>query len=245
MPAYFYSHIKEIRNENEFLIGHDLNTISEANTITTTKEFNLDIICLKFQKSQALSLWSENSFTMAILRHFNKKDHSRSRIDHFLCSPNFVKSFSNLTYLPIESKLFDHKGVLLEHAKKSPQNISFLDSSLQTIQSLKQAVSLKTLGTFCTYLYPLANYPFLVEINRQLISAHGILADIISTGCPIKHVNSVTNCISSLLWISIVIPNYKSHNIIMSARFYFMKRVKDFKDVSIMSPQDEQWGKTS
>ena len=48
-----------------------------------------------------------------------------------------------------------------------------------------------------------------------------------------KHGNSVTNLISSLLWISIVIPNFKSHNIIMSARVYFMKRVKDCKDVSI------------
>ena len=28
----------------------------------------------------------------------------------------------------------------------------------------------------------------------------------------------------------------------MSARIYFMKRVKDCKDVSIMSPQDEQDG---
>ena len=56
-----------------------------------------------------------------------------------------------------------------------------------------------------------------------------------------KHGNSVTNWISSLLWISIVVPNFKSHNIIMSARVYFMKRVKDCKDVSIMYPQDEQW----
>jgi len=42
-----------------------------------------------------------------------------------------------------------------------------------------------------------------------------------------KHGNSVTNSISSLLWISIVIPNFKSQNIVMSARVYFMKRVKD------------------
>ena len=48
------------------------------------------------------------------------------------------------------------------------------------------------------------------------------------TGWPKKHGNSVTNSISSLLWTSIVIPNFKSHNIIMSARVYFMKRVKDF-----------------
>jgi len=61
-----------------------------------------------------------------------------------------------------------------------------------------------------------------------------------STGCPKKHGNSVTNSISSLLLISIVIPNFKNHNIIMSARVYFKKRVKDFKDVSIMSPRDEQ-----
>ena len=36
-------------------------------------------------------------------------------------------------------------------------------------------------------------------------------------------------------------PDFKSHNIIMSARVYFMKRVKGCKDVSIMFPQDEQW----
>jgi len=57
------------------------------------------------------------------------------------------------------------------------------------------------------------------------------------TGCPKKHGNLVTNLISSLLWISIVIPNSKSHNIIMSARVYFMKKVKDCKVVSIMSPK--------
>ena len=44
------------------------------------------------------------------------------------------------------------------------------------------------------------------------------------TGCPKKH----------------VIPNFKSQNIIKSARVYFMKSVKDSKDVSIMSMQDEQ-----
>ena len=36
-----------------------------------------------------------------------------------------------------------------------------------------------------------------------------------------------------------IIPNFKSHNI-MSARVYLIKRVKDCKDVNIMSPQDEQ-----
>ena len=35
-------------------------------------------------------------------------------------------------------------------------------------------------------------------------------------------------------------PNFKSHNIIMSARVYFMKTVNDWKDVSVMSPQGEQ-----
>ena len=66
-----------------------------------------------------------------------------------------------------------------------------------------------------------------------------------STGCPNKHGNSVTNSISSLLWISIAIPNFKCHNSIMSARVYFIKRIKDCKDVCIMSPQDEQWRRTS
>ena len=38
-----------------------------------------------------------------------------------------------------------------------------------------------------------------------------------------------------LVMIRIVIPNFKNHNIIMSARVYFMERVNDCKDVSIMS----------
>ena len=66
-------------------------------------------------------------------------------------------------------------------------------------------------------------------------------------GVPQKHGNStvISNWISSLLWISIVISNFKSHNIVMSARVNFIKRVKDCKDVSIMSPQEEQWWRTS
>ena len=67
----------------------------------------------------------------------------------------------------------------------------------------------------------------------------------VGTGCPNKHGNSVTNSISSLLWISIVIPDFKIHNIIMSARVYLMKTVNGCKDVSKMSPQDEQWRRTS
>ena len=40
--------------------------------------------------------------------------------------------------------------------------------------------------------------------------------------------------------ISIVIPNFEIHNIIMSAKVYFMKRVNGCKDVSIIFPQDKQ-----
>ena len=43
----------------------------------------------------------------------------------------------------------------------------------------------------------------------------------------------------------VFVMNFKSHNIIMSARVNLMKRVNDCKDVSIMSPQDEQWRRTS
>ena len=62
----------------------------------------------------------------------------------------------------------------------------------------------------------------------------------LDTGCPNKYGNSVTNSISSLLRIAIVTHNFKSHNIIMSARVYFMKRGNGCKDISVMSPQDEQ-----
>ena len=61
------------------------------------------------------------------------------------------------------------------------------------------------------------------------------------TGCPKKHWNSVTNSISSLLWISIVIPNFKRNNIIMSARVYFMKTVKTVKMWSCVYNVSQQW----
>ena len=65
------------------------------------------------------------------------------------------------------------------------------------------------------------------------------------SGCPNKHGNSVTNSISSLLWISIVIPNFKSHNIFMSARVYFMKTVNGCKYLSVKYLQDKKWRRTS
>ena len=181
---------------HEFLIGGDLNMVTDANAITATNNFNLDIKNMvqipNVSNSKILSSWCETGFCVDIFRHFypdsrifshvpfNKNDHSRSRIDHFLCSPNFLKSFSNLTYLPITTKLFDHKGVLLAPAKKSPQNLNFLDPSLLTISGLKQAVCLETLGTFCDYLDPRADPQYIVEINRHLTIARSLLADVIS-----------------------------------------------------------------
>ena len=89
------------------------------------------------------------------------------------------------------------------------------------------------------------NYPRCQMLPHPYIWDVDLYRQLSHTGCPKKHGHSVTNSISSLLWISILIPNFKSHNSIKSARVYFMKRVKDCKDVSIMSPQDEQWIRTS
>ena len=81
--------------------------------------------------------------------------------------------------------------------------------------------------------------------NRHWYNKDDIYSRLLIYRVSQKHGNAVTNSISSLLWMSIVIPNFKSHNIIMSARVYFMKRVKDCKELSIISPQDEQWRRTS
>ena len=74
---------------------------------------------------------------------------------------------------------------------------------------------------FCFYCYWLLSlfYYFLIvcPMNSE-----------IGTRCPNKHGNSVKNLISSLLWPSIVIPNFKSNNIFMSARMYLMKTVNGF-----------------
>ena len=64
----------------------------------------------------------------------------------------------------------------------------------------------------------------------------------LSTGCPKKHGNSVTNSISSLLWISIVIiPIFKSRNIIMSARVYFMQREKMYNVSAIWTVKTDKF----
>ena len=90
-----------------------------------------------------------------------------------------------------------------------------------------------------------------IVVKRLLSSLHVVSRDIsltvpFSTGCPNRHGNSVTNLISSLLWTCIVMPNFKNYdNIIIFARVYFEKTVNDWKDVSIMSPQDKQWRQTS
>ena len=59
-------------------------------------------------------------------------------------------------------------------------------------------------------------------------------------GCPNKHKNSLMNSISCLLRFSIVIPDFKSHNIFMSAIVYSMVTINGCKELSIKSPQDEQ-----
>ena len=66
-----------------------------------------------------------------------------------------------------------------------------------------------------------------------------------NTGCPNKHWNLVTNSRYSLLWIRIVIPKAIILLCLLYIEFFFMKTVNGCKDVSIMSPQDEQWRRTS
>jgi len=75
------------------------------------------------------------------------------------------------------------------------------------------------------------NEPSFSKEIKRTVKESDWLCKVQATGCPKKHGNSVTNL--------------KSHNIIISARVYFMKRVEDCKDVSLMSPQDEQWKRTS
>ena len=53
------------------------------------------------------------------------------------------------------------------------------------------------------------------------------------------------NSISCLLRFSIVIPDFKSHNIFMSATVYSMVTINGCKELSIKSPQDEQWRRIS
>ena len=77
-------------------------------------------------------------------------------------------------------------------------------------------------------LYRAISWIFSIIFRKLIVSL--LNTSDFSTGRPNKHGNSVTNSISSLTWISIVIPNFESHNIIMSARVYFIKTVNGCKD---------------
>ena len=57
-----------------------------------------------------------------------------------------------------------------------------------------------------------------------------------NTWCPKKYGNSVTNCYELALKYLIS----KAIILLCLLEFFFMKRVKDCKDVSVMSPQNEQ-----
>ena len=63
----------------------------------------------------------------------------------------------------------------------------------------------------------LSNFIFLVWFEKKSNKLENIakLYNCLLYRVSQKHLNSVKNSISSLLWISIVIPNFKSHNIIM------------------------------
>jgi len=67
------------------------------------------------------------------------------------------------------------------------------------------------------------------------------------TGCPKKTWEFSDELDIVFVMNYIVIPDFTSHNSIMSARVYFIKKVKVCKDVSIniMSPQDEHCRLTS
>ena len=96
-----------------------------------------------------------------------------------MCSPDFVGSFSNQSYLALDSTLFDHKYVLLECVKKSSRNQSFIDPTCLDIPGMKQVTD-ETLGTLTDYLEPGINQEFLLDINLILVHARTILADIIT-----------------------------------------------------------------
>ena len=187
--------ILSFNNEN-FLIGGDLNMVSDKRKLSNTNNFNLDVKNMSqipnVNNSITLANWCETGFVTDIFRHFhhekrifshvpfNKNDHSRSRIDHFLCSTDFINSCSNVTYLAIDSQLFDHKCVLLETIKKPKKNLSYIDPSCLDAPGLKQVVALETLGTFIDYLEPITNQNFLLNINMELVRARTILAEILT-----------------------------------------------------------------
>ena len=105
-------------------------------------------------------------------------------------------------------------------------------SALETMEKIVRFQHfLKLEKKCCIYIYITTKVNFIFEVwsyfHFQENAGFLQCFDYSSTGCPKKHGNSVMNSISSLLWISIVIPNFRRHNIIMSGRVYFMKRVKD------------------
>ena len=114
--------------------------------------------------------------------------------------------------------------------KWSADNIKLAFLSVKTVQNYKEN-SLRSAYLYffieiknsVWFLYPLP--PVKPSTLKYIVVPCTLKNSVYPvTGCPNKHGNSVTNSISSSLWISIVIPYFKSHNINMSARVYLWKR---------------------
>ena len=130
--------------------------------------------------------------------------------------------------LPVEEKILIKKCIAYD-TPRLPMSVHIKNQLIRSMENLLNSI----FNGIIELLFIITGKKY------EQIKQHGY------TGCPKKHGNSVTNSISSLLWVRIVLPNLKSHNIIMSARIYFLKTVKDCEDVSILSPQDEQQRRTS
>ena len=183
--------ITSLNCENVFIAG-DFNAVTSPTKISDINLVNIDAVNVnQIPNSQSIAIlgeWLENSFLIDIFRQlyperktyshipFNKRDYSRTRIDFWLVSDTIPNHVKEINYLPLLSKLFDHKPVQLVF-KANSKAPNFINPKLLYISGLEQIAKITTLDTHLDYIVATnENQIFLQMLRNDLTSSRLTLA---------------------------------------------------------------------
>ena len=96
-------------------------------------------------------------------------------MDFWLVSNTISNHFKEVNYLPLISKLFDHKPVQLVF-KSNSRATNFINPMLLNISGLEQIAKITTLDTYLDYIAVTnENQPFLQLLRNDLTSSRIVL----------------------------------------------------------------------
>ena len=171
-----------------YILGGDMNCIPTLTPASLNQSLgNLDTFCMNslpnYQNCIELFNWTKTNFAIDIFRllnpdlidfsyiPFGSLRENRSRIDHFLISPNLIDIIDKCEYLPSKLKLLDHKTVALSTKKNLRFHVKAIDTKILDISGLFESVKYNIYETIIEY-FNLPNKAFLKECLTRISILH-------------------------------------------------------------------------